>query len=205
MLSFQKAVVANRGAVPARIIGALRMLNVSSVAVLFDADADAPCLKMADEVFNLGHAACVGRLPESGGDPRHSATFESRRFTSWLRVPRRIASFARGVLEAGGRWIGPSPEWIDVMGDEARPKKSSPIRRGERMAQHEITAEVTGAIWKVVATVGDRVNEGEVLLLIESMKMEIPVLAEDPGIVLEILVQEGDSVTQGQPVARVEE
>ena len=73
------------------------------------------------------------------------------------------------------------------------------------MAQHEITAEVTGAIWKVVATVGDRVNEGEVLLLIESMKMEIPVLAEDPGIVLEILVQEGDSVTQGQPVARVEE
>ena len=73
------------------------------------------------------------------------------------------------------------------------------------MAQHEITAEVTGAIWKVVATVGDRVNEGEVLLLIESMKMEIPVLAEDPGIVLEILVQEGDSVTQGQPVARIEE
>jgi acetyl-CoA carboxylase biotin carboxyl carrier protein len=61
----------------------------------------------------------------------------------------------------------------------------------------EVTAQITGNVWKIERGVGDQVQEEEVLLIIESMKMEIPVEAPCAGRVHEIRVQEGQSVEEG--------
>ena len=72
------------------------------------------------------------------------------------------------------------------------------------MARIEIKSEITGTVWKVKSKPGDRVESGDTLIVIESMKMEIPVLTEDPGTVKEILVQPKDPVAEGQVVAVLE-
>ena len=61
----------------------------------------------------------------------------------------------------------------------------------------EVEAQVTGSIWKVETAVGARVAEEDVLLVIESMKMEIPVEAPSAGRVVEIRVREGQAVEEG--------
>lgn len=72
------------------------------------------------------------------------------------------------------------------------------------MAILELKTDITGSVWKVVKAVGDRVEEDEPLLIMESMKMEIPVTSPEAGVVTEILVKEGDTVGDGTVVARVE-
>jgi biotin carboxyl carrier protein len=61
----------------------------------------------------------------------------------------------------------------------------------------EIEAEIAGNVWKVEKKVGDTVEEEEVLLILESMKMEIPVEAPCRGTVKEVRVQEGQTVDEG--------
>jgi acetyl-CoA carboxylase biotin carboxyl carrier protein len=73
------------------------------------------------------------------------------------------------------------------------------------MARIEIKSEKTGKVWKVIAQTGDRVEEGDTLIVIESMKMEIPVISEDAGTVKEVLVKEKDPVAEGQVVAVIED
>ncbi len=73
------------------------------------------------------------------------------------------------------------------------------------MAQTEAKSEITGAVWKIVTKPGDTVASGDVLMILESMKMEIPVVAEDDGTVKEILVAEGQAVSEGQAVAILED
>jgi len=68
----------------------------------------------------------------------------------------------------------------------------------------EIRAEMVANVWNVVATKGDSVDDGDTLVILESMKMEIPVLAESAGVVAEIAVDEGDVVQEGDLIARVE-
>jgi acetyl-CoA carboxylase biotin carboxyl carrier protein len=68
----------------------------------------------------------------------------------------------------------------------------------------EIRAEMVANVWKVVASAGDTVDDGDTLVILESMKMEIPVLAESAGTVAEIAVAEGDVVQEGDLIARVE-
>ena len=68
----------------------------------------------------------------------------------------------------------------------------------------EIRAEMVANVWKVVAAPGDDVDDGDTLVILESMKMEIPVLAESAGVVAEIAVTEGDVVQEGDLIARVE-
>jgi acetyl-CoA carboxylase biotin carboxyl carrier protein len=72
------------------------------------------------------------------------------------------------------------------------------------MARIEIKSEITGTVWQIKAKPGDRVESGDTLILIESMKMEIPVITEDGGAVKEILVKEKDPVAEGQVVAILE-
>lgn len=72
------------------------------------------------------------------------------------------------------------------------------------MSKIEAKADVTGSVWKIVAAVGARLQEGDVIMILESMKMEIPVLAEEGGTLLEVTVAEGDAVREGQVVAVVE-
>jgi acetyl-CoA carboxylase biotin carboxyl carrier protein len=65
----------------------------------------------------------------------------------------------------------------------------------------EVRAEMVANVWKVVASEGDQVEEGDTLVILESMKMEIPVLAEDPGVVTKMHVAEGDIVQEGDLIA----
>lgn len=69
------------------------------------------------------------------------------------------------------------------------------------MAQHPLKSLVTGTVWKIERQVGDRAEEGDAVLILESMKMEIPIEAPAGGVVHQLLVAEGDSVTEGQVLA----
>jgi acetyl-CoA carboxylase biotin carboxyl carrier protein len=60
-----------------------------------------------------------------------------------------------------------------------------------------VEANITGTVWKVEVAVGDEITEGDVVVILESMKMEMPIESEDDGTVAEILVQEGQSVQEG--------
>jgi biotin carboxyl carrier protein len=66
-----------------------------------------------------------------------------------------------------------------------------------------ILCEVTGMVWKIEAAPGTAVAEGDTLLIVESMKMEIPVCAPCAGVVRQVFVAEGEPVAEGQPVAEV--
>ena len=65
----------------------------------------------------------------------------------------------------------------------------------------QIEAQITGNVWKIEKSVGDAVEEGETLIILESMKMEIPVEAPCAGTISEIRVAEGDSVEEGAVLA----
>lgn len=65
------------------------------------------------------------------------------------------------------------------------------------MAEITIPADVAGTVWKIQVTVGQAVQADEELMILESMKMEIPVLAEHGGTVTEVRVTEGDVVQEG--------
>ena len=67
----------------------------------------------------------------------------------------------------------------------------------------ELKAEVAGSVWKVLCQPGMTVAADETVILIESMKMEIPVIAEQAGTINEVLVAEGDQIEEGQVVARM--
>ena len=68
----------------------------------------------------------------------------------------------------------------------------------------ELKAEITGNVWKVLKAPGDRVEEDEPILLLESMKMEIPVTSPERGVVKEILIKEGDTVRDGAVLVRID-
>ena len=63
-----------------------------------------------------------------------------------------------------------------------------------------IEAHITGTVWKVEVQVGDRVEEGDTVVILESMKMEMPVEAVEDGEVREVLVEEGQAVAEGAPL-----
>ncbi len=68
----------------------------------------------------------------------------------------------------------------------------------------EIRAEMVANVWKVVATSGDEVAEGDTLVILESMKMEIPVVAESGGTLSRLAVNEGDVVQEGDLIAVID-
>ena len=68
----------------------------------------------------------------------------------------------------------------------------------------EIRAEMVANVWKVVAAEGNSVSDGDTLVILESMKMEIPVLAEDSGTLTKLAVSEGDLVQEGDLIAVIE-
>lgn len=125
---FHKIVVANRGAIAARVLRALKKLGIRSVAVYSQADADLPYLAEADETFCIGRAepkasylnqdALLDVLRQSGADGLHPG----------YGFLSENAEFARRVNASGARFIGPSPEWIEAMGHKTRAR--------DLMAQH---------------------------------------------------------------------
>jgi acetyl-CoA carboxylase biotin carboxylase subunit len=132
---FHKVVVANRGAVAARVLRALKEMGIRSVAVYSDADAGAPYLERADESHAIGPAApresylnqdaLLGVLRKSGADGLHPG----------YGFLSENAAFAQRVLDAGARFIGPSPRWIERMGHKTRARELAashgmPMSRG---------------------------------------------------------------------------
>ena len=67
-----------------------------------------------------------------------------------------------------------------------------------------VKAHITGTVWKIEVAVGDAVEEGDTVVILESMKMEMPVEAEDAGTVKEIPVAEGQSVSEGDTLVVLE-
>jgi acetyl-CoA carboxylase biotin carboxyl carrier protein len=72
------------------------------------------------------------------------------------------------------------------------------------MAKVLVESEMTGSVWKILVQVGSEVSEGETLIIIEAMKMEIPVIAPESGRVVSLLVKEGDMIAEGDTVAELE-
>ncbi|HUP94382.1 MAG TPA: biotin carboxylase N-terminal domain-containing protein [Burkholderiales bacterium] len=117
---FNKVLVANRGAVAARVLRALNAMRIASVAVYSEADAGAPYLAMASETYAIGAAparesylnidAILDVLKKSGADGLHPG----------YGFLSENAAFAQRVIDAGARFIGPSPQWIDEMGHKTR-------------------------------------------------------------------------------------
>jgi acetyl-CoA carboxylase biotin carboxyl carrier protein len=71
----------------------------------------------------------------------------------------------------------------------------------KEVAVAEVRAEMVANVWKVVAKQGDAVEDGDTLVILESMKMEIPVVAESSGTVSEVRVEEGQVVQEGDVIA----
>ncbi|QDO99204.1 biotin/lipoyl-binding carrier protein [Ferrovibrio terrae] len=72
------------------------------------------------------------------------------------------------------------------------------------MPSIDIKAEVTGKVWKLEAAIGASLAAGDTVMILESMKMEIPVEAPKAGRLAAVTVAEGDSVKEGQVLARLE-
>ncbi len=69
------------------------------------------------------------------------------------------------------------------------------------MTDTKVLSEIAGSVWKVLVKVGDTVEADAPIAVLESMKMEIPVLAPDAGLVTELHVTEGTAVAEGDPIA----
>jgi len=120
---FSKVVVANRGAVAARVLRALNEMGIHSVAVYSEADAGAPYLEMAGETHAIGAAparesylnqdALIAVLRTSRADGLHPG----------YGFLSENPGFAQKVVDAGARFIGPSPRWIELMGHKTRARE----------------------------------------------------------------------------------
>jgi acetyl-CoA carboxylase biotin carboxylase subunit len=135
MAAFGKVLVANRGAVAARVLRALNGLGIHSVAVYSDADRGAPWLEMAGETAHIGASPAresylnADALLEVARHAHADALHPGYGFLS------ENAGLARRVEEAGMRFIGPSPRWIDAMGHKTRARELAgehglPVGRG---------------------------------------------------------------------------
>ena len=78
------------------------------------------------------------------------------------------------------------------------------LTEGEVEVVDRICAEMVANVWKVLAVEGAHVQEDEAIAILESMKMEIPVMAESAGILTRLAVKEGDTVQEGDLIAVVE-
>ena len=147
---FNKVLVANRGAVAARVLRALDALNIHSVAVYSDADAGAPYLAMASETYAIGPAPAresylnqdvlLDVLRKSHADGLHPG----------YGFLSENAGFAQRVVDAGVCFIGPSPRWIDAMGHKTRARELAaqhgmPLSRGSDVLPAEPQAILAAA------------------------------------------------------------
>jgi len=68
----------------------------------------------------------------------------------------------------------------------------------------KVASDVSGSVWKLIAKPGDAIEAEAEIAIIESMKMEIPVLAPRAGKLARFLVEEGEAVSEGQPIAEID-
>ena len=165
---FNKVVIANRGAVAARVLRALGEMGIHSVAVYSEADAGAPYLEMAGESYAIGPAPAresylnmevlldvVRKSHADGLHPGYGFLSEN-------------AGFAQKVTDAGARFIGPSPRWIEAMGHKTRARELAashgmPMSKGSGVlpADKEATLAAARAIGFPVLVKPDSVFEAQ--------------------------------------------
>ena len=147
---FSKVVVANRGAVAARVLRALNAMGIKSAAVYSEADYGAPYLEMASEAYAIGAAPArdsylnqdvlLDVIERSGADGVHPG----------YGFLSENAGFAQRVEDAGVRFIGPSPQWIDAMGHKTRARELAaqhgmPMSKGSDVLPAEPAAILAAA------------------------------------------------------------
>jgi acetyl-CoA carboxylase biotin carboxylase subunit len=147
---FNKVLVANRGAVAARVLRALNAMKIQSVAVYSEADAGAPYLQTASETYEIGPAparesylnqdAILEVLRKSRADGLHPG----------YGFLSENAGFAQRVIDAGARFIGPSPKWIAAMGHKTKARELAakygmPMSKGSDVLPAEADAILAAA------------------------------------------------------------
>ena len=154
---------------------------------------------MSYRPFSLSTAQELGRLP-------WLAAFFLRAFflrdflAMWVSVRGHVRpdDGSRAPADPPARPICPPAQTVIGYGH-----RSSADEEELTMAD-EIRAEMVANVWKVVAAAGAEVEEGDTLVILESMKMEIPVLAESDGVLKQLAVNEGDVVQEGDLIAVIE-
>jgi acetyl-CoA carboxylase biotin carboxylase subunit len=147
---FRKVLVANRGAIAARVLRALNEMGIASVAVYSDADAGAPYLEMAGETYAIGPAPAresyldqdriLGVMKQSGADALHPG----------YGFLSENAEFAQRIADSGAAFIGPSPKWIAAMGHKTKARELAarhgmPMSRGSEVLPAEPEAILAAA------------------------------------------------------------
>ena len=66
-----------------------------------------------------------------------------------------------------------------------------------------VKASMAGTVWKIVVAEGDQVTAGQDVVILESMKMEIPIVAEESGVVTKIIASEGDFINEDEPILEI--
>lgn len=146
---FEKVLIANRGAIAARLIRTLRRLKIRSVAAYSEADADLPYLAEADEKVLIGPASAresylnQDALLEAAGKYKVDAVHPGYGFLS------ENAVFAARVMEAGIAFIGPDPKWLKLMGDKTAARK---LMKERGMPVTSSTDILSGSLGKQVDT-----------------------------------------------------
>lgn len=160
---FNKVLVANRGAVAARVLRSLKSLGIRTVAVYSDADQELPYLALADESYSIGESdprssylnqdVLLGVLNQSGADGLHPG----------YGFLSENAGFAQSVNDSGSHFIGPSPRWIEAMGHKTRAR--------DLMAAHGMPVGKSSAL----------LDENEQRTLEEGNRIGYPVLVKPAG------------------------
>ena len=151
----------------------------------------APAASAASAVPSL-EASSATQIAASGNSSRSAATVSRIRSAS-LRAATNRQRMARPPTHRPAAWFfAPGP----YRGTPADGVLSFPMP--------DIEAHITGNVWKIEVAVGDEVSDGDTVAILESMKMEIPVEAEDDGVVKEIRCEEGQSVSEGDVLVVLE-
>ncbi|MBI3044064.1 MAG: ATP-grasp domain-containing protein [Betaproteobacteria bacterium] len=147
---FNKVVVANRGAVAARVLRALGEMGVHSVAVYSEADAGAPYLEMASETRAIGPAPARESYLNQGALLEALRASHADALHPGYGFLAENAAFAQKVADTGARFIGPSPRWIEAMGHKTRARELAashgmPMARGSGVLPADPAAVLAAA------------------------------------------------------------
>jgi len=88
-----------------------------------------------------------------------------------------------------------------VRGSTEKKKQEARVMEKKNMKKNEAVSQLYGKVWKVMETEGTRVRKGQEVMVIEAMKLEIPVTAPKDGVLVKILAKPGDDIAAGQPLA----
>src|SRR5215210_2691219 len=148
----------------------------------------------------------ASRLPAGRVAAGGSSRSPTRRCLSPVRrAPREERSRRTAMSMMPIRGVNPYRRRVRNARGDGRPRVYIVARntiRERRVAQVE--ANITGTVWKIEVAVGDEVAEGDTVVILESMKMEMPVESEDDGTVKEIRCEEGQAVNEGETLVVLE-